>query len=551
MKVAMIASGLPRFAPDFIDLMNKLKGFESADIYMCLWKTDWASTAEEARAKIEKILLPQYRLAKIIVVDEPPYELPPHTFPLAPPQPENTTWWYKRIFAQFTGLTMAFDLIDQDYDVVIKFRVDGSLEQELDVSILDLKNNPLIFPGSTGAGFDYCKISDLFFAGTQEGMKFNCSLSKEFKELVVAADPTWGDSDIVDGTWTWGTEHLMGFYMKKYNFPVTYGNFRTTLNSYGRTKYTDRHYHHQVVKDPTEKSIMKILLLGDSHTDPFIHMPNVTRCDLSKCTPWLFTTHRFTDPTDLDLWSTIDDWIIEHTVNTPDPAKVLIVTGGEIDIRAHFWRHIPRHYKTAEDIEKYVQEHALKFYNTLTAVCEKYNLDHVVVWGSPVAGEKAQYNNEHPFTGSSQTRNKLIHLWNVAFAELIIDADRFSLASAFYEFINPDYTTVDPTPSHDGVHWHDSYGPIFWENIILPAIENKGLYLDEKWNSMYNDTFEMTETLSQGKQLYDSWVRSDQLENTEGLDRFVYINGNTYAWVSADQRSLLPEQYIELSLKKI
>ena len=252
MRVALIAGGLPRFAPDFIDLMNKLEGFDSADIYMCLWKTDWASTAEEARVKIEKILLPKYRLAKIIVVDEPPYELPPHVYPLAPPHPENTSWWYKRIQAQFTGLALAFDLIDQEYDTVIKFRVDGSLKQSLNVNTLDLKNNSLLFPNNAGTGFEWAKLSDLFIVGTQEGMKFYCNISKEFKQLVPQADPTWGDSNIVDGSWTWGTEHVIAYYMRKYNVPVAYGNFSITLNMFGRTKYTDRHYHHQIVQDPTE-----------------------------------------------------------------------------------------------------------------------------------------------------------------------------------------------------------------------------------------------------------------------------------------------------------
>jgi len=253
MKVALIASGLPRFTQDFVDLMYKLTGFtDTADLYICMWKTDWALNDDIARSKIEKILLPNYRLAKINIVDEPPYELPPHTFNLAPPIPENTTWWYKRIFSQFTGLTMAFDLIDQQYDAVIKFRVDGSLAQPLDVRTLDLKTHPLIFPANDGAGFEFCPLSDLFFVGTQEAMKFNCNLSKEFKDLVEQADPTWGDSDIVDGTWTWGTEHLMGYYMRKYNFPVAYGDFYATLNTQGRSKYTDRHYHHRVVSDPTE-----------------------------------------------------------------------------------------------------------------------------------------------------------------------------------------------------------------------------------------------------------------------------------------------------------
>lgn len=289
---------------------------------------------------------------------------------------------------------------------------------------------------------------------------------------------------------------------------------------------------------------MTILLLGDSHTDPFRHMPNVTRFDISHCENKVFTTKRFLDG-DADLWSKVTPWF------EANPAKVLVVTSGEIDIRAHYWRHIPRHYTTAEDIAKFVEEHAKTFFDKLVALCEQYNIEHVVVWGSPVAGERALYNSEYPFSGSSQTRNQIIHMWNVAFAELIVDADRFSLASAFYNFINPDYTTVDPTPSHDGVHWHDSYGPTFWENIILPAVANKGLYLDEKWNSMYNDIFDVAQTTSQGTQQYDTWARSDQIENTEGLTRFAYINENTYAWVSAEQRALLPEQYIELSLQKI
>jgi hypothetical protein len=258
MKIALITGGLPRFTPDFVDLMTKIKGFESADIYMCLWKTDWATTAEQARSKIERILAPGFRLAKIKVVDEPPYQLPHHTFPLSPPAPENTTWRYKRIFAQFIGLTMTFDLIDQEYDAVIKFRVDGSLEKELDVRTLDLKNHPLIFSSNDGAGFDYCRVSDLFFAGTQEAMRFYCSLSNEFRELVPAADPKWGDSDIVDGTWKWGAEHLIGFYLRKYNFRISYGDFRATLNSFGRSKYTDKHYHHKIAPDPTELVINMI-----------------------------------------------------------------------------------------------------------------------------------------------------------------------------------------------------------------------------------------------------------------------------------------------------
>jgi hypothetical protein len=297
---------------------------------------------------------------------------------------------------------------------------------------------------------------------------------------------------------------------------------------------------------------MAILLLGDSHSDPFVRIPGVTRFDLSKCNPWLFTSHRFTNDNDKDLWDRLDPWFTNHTINSQDPSKVLVITGGEIDIRAHYWRHIPREFSTPDDLTQFVKTKATTFYNKLSEVAQKYNLDNIVVWGAPVTGEKAHYNSEHPFSGSSVTRNILVHLWNKAFAEIIVSTNKFSLATAYYNFINPaDYSTVTPNPSHDGVHWHDNYGPVFWNEIIVPAIQKPGIFLGENWNSTYNDKFAMTETISQGVSQYDSWVRSEQVKDMSDIDHHVQIDENNYSWVRAAQRSKLPDQYIELSLKKL
>ena len=43
MRIALITGGQPRFTPDFIKLMTLLKGFDTADIYMNLWSSDWAT----------------------------------------------------------------------------------------------------------------------------------------------------------------------------------------------------------------------------------------------------------------------------------------------------------------------------------------------------------------------------------------------------------------------------------------------------------------------------------------------------------------------------
>lgn len=252
MRIALVTGGQPRFTPDFNLLMHQLQGFESADLYMTLWKTDWASTEQEARSKIEKILLPNYRLAKIEIIDEPLYEYPPHSIQLSPPREQNTAWWYRRLYMQCVSLSKAFDLIDQEYDAVVRFRLDASLDKYVDIGSLDIQKSFLIFPNNGKAGFDDFKINDQFAIGTQEGMKFYCSIGKQIKELVYESDPQWARADEVDGTkYFWGFEHILGHYMKKHNVPQVCGDFGIVLSRFGRSRFTDKHYHLPVVSDPT------------------------------------------------------------------------------------------------------------------------------------------------------------------------------------------------------------------------------------------------------------------------------------------------------------
>ena len=254
MRIALVTGGQPRFTPDFIEIMNQLQGFDSADIYMVLWPTDWATTEEQARSKIEKILLPKYKLAKVSIVDEPEHEFPPHNIQLSPPREQHVAWWYKRLYVQSLALSWAFDLIDQQYDVVVRFRLDQALNTNLDISKIDLTTNSLLLPNNHKAGFPEFPLNDQFAVGTQEGIKFYCDFGKKIKELVPAADPLWAKSDELDAAnWKWGKEHLLGFYMKKYNVPIVSGDFGVaSLNRYGRSRFTDKHYHHGIAPDPTE-----------------------------------------------------------------------------------------------------------------------------------------------------------------------------------------------------------------------------------------------------------------------------------------------------------
>jgi hypothetical protein len=258
MKIALLTGGQPRFTPDFVDLMNQLKGFDSADIYMTLWKSNWAMDEATARAKIETILLPQYRLAKIQLVDEPVHELPPHPVKLDPPQPENIRWWYDRIASQLTSITMAYDLIDQDYDAIIRFRLDGQLlSGKLDIGSMDLKNYDLIFPMTPRTGPNDSLVTDQFVIGNRKGMNFYCGTGREFKELIPVLDPKWyeigGHPIYPNYRGPWGPEYLLDYRMRRDNINAVCGNYHHTFNMYGRSRFTDKHYHHLIVPDPTEK----------------------------------------------------------------------------------------------------------------------------------------------------------------------------------------------------------------------------------------------------------------------------------------------------------
>ena len=129
------------------------------------------------------------------------------------------------------------------------------------------------------------------------------------------------------------------------------------------------------------------------------------------------------------------------------------------------------------------------------------------------------------------------------------------MATAYYNFVELDtYTTSSSYPSHDGVHWGQIGSPIgqvFWKTFIEPCLAGNKISVGDNWNYMIRDEFDVTENISQGAQKYDTWARTDQLLNTDPLGRSVIINNQSYSWIRADQRNLLPDQYIELSLMKV
>lgn len=241
MKVAIITAGQPRFTRDFITVLNQLKGFNTADLYMNLWESDWVSSVEEGISRVNKILPEHIKLKKLQFTKEPERQLPNNIV-----DHNNLKWWYVRRIGQIHCLKMAFDLIEEAYDVVVRVRLDGCLRGELDVSTLDIQNKEVVFCQQL-MGEHQTEPNDQFFVGTYNGIKFLCNLYNEFDRYMIESCPAW-EEDVH----RWALEYIIGTYFKLNNHPIHRGPFDHVINVSGKSAYTvDKHTHLQVTEDPT------------------------------------------------------------------------------------------------------------------------------------------------------------------------------------------------------------------------------------------------------------------------------------------------------------
>lgn len=245
MKVALFTGGLPRFTIDFIRLMEQLHGFSSADIYMTLWKSDWAFTNEQARTKIEKILLPKYKLSKIEIVDQPKLNFPNNKYDNLPIEFGDLRWYYLRRVAMFKSLELAYDLIESNYDMVIRFRLDGQLTSSLDLANIDIQKENLLIPRN-GNGYPHQLINDCFSIGTRTSNDFYKHVGWQFDQLMIENSPRWEENPH-----TWAPEYLIADYLRKNKIKYRLGDFDHVLTTQGRSVYTDKHYHLPISQDPT------------------------------------------------------------------------------------------------------------------------------------------------------------------------------------------------------------------------------------------------------------------------------------------------------------
>jgi hypothetical protein len=237
MKVALILGGQPRFTDAFQILMQQLHGFDQADMFMCLWDSDWAHNPQTARAKIEPILQPKYNLRNLIVLPQPEYHLPQCKKEHVGEEKGGVRWYYKRRYGMWLSSYLAYHLIDQEYDMVIKCRGDGRLEQPMDLSAIDLTPG-LIFPSWPRNGWPDGKICDQFVIGTHKGLEFYVDMVNHFNRYIPEVCSFWEDDPH-----EWASEHILNWHLKQNNWTQYVGDYKHYLKNEGRSMFDDKDSH--------------------------------------------------------------------------------------------------------------------------------------------------------------------------------------------------------------------------------------------------------------------------------------------------------------------
>lgn len=266
-----------------------------------------------------------------------------------------------------------------------------------------------------------------------------------------------------------------------------------------------------------------ILLLGDSHADIFQNSPNVQRFANHAVVP---TAQRLVDLNYTDLWSRLDPWLASAPADSD-----LVICINEIDIRVHYWRHLPRSELT---ILQYIHELAHKLYSRLVYIHDHYGLRRCLLWGAPPASPNAGYNADWPFCGPHTLRNRLIHLFNRAFIDLVVSSgsSAVSFETAYYKYVSSDFTTKD-FASNDGVHYQAQIRDQLWSLIIDQlANPNHSHYpLDQ-----YSHDFQyQVESFDCGHRItHDAWL--DYADQHQALHRVHLLDRD---WYFYQQRHIL------------
>jgi len=231
----------------------------------------------------------------------------------------------------------------------------------------------------------------------------------------------------------------------------------------------------------------------------------------------------------------------------PD-ARYAVISLGGLDIRAHWWKHIP---ETSISPEDYTQKPVEDFYHALKKTADLYGLEKIVVWGTPPAIHDVKFVPQYPYYGSAVTRNIMKHIFSRSFIDYIdgdIGETRIGYASRFYDYVLPDYQATSAVPLGDGVHYSHTVTDLLWDTINPVIFGDLKNYTGSLFDSMQKDQFKIQTATVDRTILYNTWVLAEHVKNPRRYPRKVSLLGADYHLLNnTDTKNAVP-RYTELCL---
>ena len=174
--------------------------------------------------------------------------------------------------------------------------------------------------------------------------------------------------------------------------------------------------------------------------------------------------------------------------------QLVVLSLGEIDIRAHFWRDAPLMMSRDMPLADFVAHRAQALIDGIDKFIEGSGAASVVIWGPPVSlFDEAPHNDEFPTAGNNKTRNILTHLYHQALLErLHTENPKIGLASMFYDMLLNDFCS-DPNFITDTIHLNDDLLPKCMTRL-QEAVTGNGIALGNHVASLASRAVDLVRT---------------------------------------------------------
>ena len=234
MKIAMVTGGQPRFHQDWLTNINSLVGENTIHLYMNLWK-DYEKakpfnlekdipTEHNIIGMIVKELPVNCTLKKFSQIDMPKFDdiVPKEVrnLPRASSAVPTGDHYLERFYLQHLGLYTTYSMIDEEYDCIIRYRLDGKIEFKIDINSFDLKDGIYIPDNlrySEHASL-WPEINDQYAIGNMENMGVYLRLFEQMTNY------------FIENNRTIHLETCLSYHLQKHGIKINSTGFQYILN---------------------------------------------------------------------------------------------------------------------------------------------------------------------------------------------------------------------------------------------------------------------------------------------------------------------------------